>query len=330
MNRVIILEGPDGSGKTTLANHLVKLGFQYQHCGVPEEGVNLFTHYFLKLHRALLDGRDFVLDRLYLGETVYGPVMRGASRLTKVQRRLLHRYAQAEGVQEVICLPGYDACYQNWRLKESDYVDTTSRFNAIYDLYKDTLGDHGYDRYDYHGGALPVRSREPLPPGTIGSPKARFLFVGEQPNKRKAKRDLPFFADSASSGYLNEAIVAAGIREHDIALTNAVPLKYNVTTSGWRAASGWRDLNELVERLPNFQHAIALGIVAARACKQQGIPHVALPHPSYWKRFRSSESNQYTSMIGESCESSIKQYLQCVAPVAVGRNDQGKEVLTAR
>ncbi len=44
MGRVVILEGPDGSGKTTLAKELVKSGFTYKHMGVPDEGTDLMAN----------------------------------------------------------------------------------------------------------------------------------------------------------------------------------------------------------------------------------------------------------------------------------------------
>lgn len=76
----IILEGPDGAGKTYTANILVtKYGYSYRHEGPPPQGLDLLTHF-----EVLLESypQPFVLDRSAIGEIVYGPILRGRALLT--------------------------------------------------------------------------------------------------------------------------------------------------------------------------------------------------------------------------------------------------------
>jgi thymidylate kinase len=82
---LIVIEGCDGSGKTTVANELVRLGWEsgfrtrLSHCGPP--GKNPFDEYTTIIDR--YDGAELlVCDRLHVGEWIYGPVLRGGSRIT--------------------------------------------------------------------------------------------------------------------------------------------------------------------------------------------------------------------------------------------------------
>lgn len=75
---VIVLEGCDGAGKTTIADHLVACyGFQFVHSSRAPDDVDL-----LQRHLAIIatPGR-LALDRSFVSELVYGPVFHRRSRL---------------------------------------------------------------------------------------------------------------------------------------------------------------------------------------------------------------------------------------------------------
>lgn len=76
---VVILEGCDGVGKTTLAVTLAQRhGYQLVHATRSPEGVDLAERY-----RAILSWPGpLVLDRCFVSELVYGPLLHGRSRLT--------------------------------------------------------------------------------------------------------------------------------------------------------------------------------------------------------------------------------------------------------
>ncbi|MEV4081421.1 hypothetical protein AB0J43_14200 [Nonomuraea fuscirosea] len=79
---VIILEGYDGVGKTTYATALTThYGYQRVHADRTPEGVNLFQRHQTIL---ALPGR-LVLDRSFISELVYGPLLHGRCRLTASQ-----------------------------------------------------------------------------------------------------------------------------------------------------------------------------------------------------------------------------------------------------
>ena len=184
---LIILEGPDGAGKTTLANELEKCGCAYVHFGVPPLGEDLFK-WFLK---PLLDAREFqsvVFDRLHLSDRIYGPLMRGDSPLTELHERLIERYLYARGGQVVICLPPWRTVLNNWlKNQENEYVDTPGKLRKIYGGYYRLLrSERSYMAFDYtrqnvatYAKALCEMKNYELPDTYVGSTSARFFFVTE-------------------------------------------------------------------------------------------------------------------------------------------------------
>ena len=88
---ICVFEGPDGSGKSTLVAELARQ-FGEERTSVwcrgpfPEDG-NPWTEYFHPLS-GLYPSADWlvVMDRWHIGELVYGPLLRGGSRLSAPQR----------------------------------------------------------------------------------------------------------------------------------------------------------------------------------------------------------------------------------------------------
>lgn len=76
---VIVLEGCDGTGKTTLAGALgSQHGYTIIHSGRTPESTDLAGRY----RQLLCTPGKIVLDRSFISELVYGPLFHGGSRLT--------------------------------------------------------------------------------------------------------------------------------------------------------------------------------------------------------------------------------------------------------
>ena len=93
---LIVLDGCDGAGKTTLAAALAnRHGHSLVHAALTPAGTDLFAKY----HAILARPGPQVLDRSFVSELVYGPLDRGHSRLTFAQAaRLAIAAAQRGGI----------------------------------------------------------------------------------------------------------------------------------------------------------------------------------------------------------------------------------------
>jgi hypothetical protein len=151
----LILDGPDGAGKSFLAQDLGKQGFRYEHHGLyPDDGPEtLYRRYEMSIIAASFV--ETVVDRCYLSEFVYGLVMRGKCRLHDVNLAELVRLCNVHKVRQVICLPPWATAFANWTVKneaKADYVDRADKYKKIYDMYDNLADSLGIEVYDYTTG----------------------------------------------------------------------------------------------------------------------------------------------------------------------------------
>jgi hypothetical protein len=283
---IVILEGPDGAGKTVTAQRLAdRLSLAYHHEGVPPPG-DLLEHYGATLDK--LRGKDVVIDRFARGELVYGPIMRGRSRLDDEAWHIMQRLYRAVNAVEVLCLPPYEVCHKNWSSGRPEYVEKAWQYKNVYERFYVLRGDQFIYDYTNPGGfeqlvkiISTVGLASPLPKNMVGNLFYIYLIVGEQGANPQATHDLPFFSTLNSSNYLNKQLSAAGYREDELAFINA--FQHDGTPNRLPLQSG--------------QVTIALGAYAAAECRRQGLVPHDLPHPQYWKRFFASKYDEYTEML---------------------------------
>lgn len=296
MGRVVILEGPDGGGKTTLARQLVERGFVYKHEGPPPLGEDLIAYYLKILNDSVEASFDTVHDRLWLGERIYGPTCRGIDRLGPEGQILFNRIHTAKNVLQIICLPSFEIALENYEAKimeKSDYLKSLNKWKEVYEAYKDWATNNSAEVIDYtnkydncvsilnHFSVEEMLHFRCFPKGMVGNPSAKYLFIGDQPNHESI--DIPFHAVNGSSGYLNKAISMAGIEESELALSNA----YGPRGRDFHA------LGSILISVPHVEKIFLLGNEAVKwfnsdlnsgvkvPCKVY-----SLPHPSYLKRFK--------------------------------------------
>lgn len=295
---IIILEGPDGTGKTTLAKCLSDTyGFRYVHTGPPKDD-NALEAYGRTLYDARREAGDVVIDRLHVGERIYGPILRSSDKLEREGEVLIHRLTSAYGARLIFCLPPYETAFENWRKRheeDNELVTKAATYKAIYHAYANLRQDIFYSSalwWDYTMMDVKTSAEvlvyltkqgDVCPIDVIGSPSAKFLFVGEQANQEYL--DLPFFALNGSSRYLNDCIEDAGYQENEIAFVNAKRLN----GSGVHLSAIHKTLKE--------PKVIALGNVSRDLLGDQGVPHVYISHPAYWKRFYSTRRDEYVKRL---------------------------------
>jgi hypothetical protein len=298
---ILVLEGADGTGKTFLAKELEKRGYRYEHESQPPTD-DLFEHYTRKLLSAR--GQRVCFDRLHVGELIYGPVMRGKSLITIEQMRLLNRLLYSMGGKLIFCDTSDYKIQGNWlKRKGQEYVDRVDKILDIAAKYRQCFDqeftDHDTIAYDYCGSYFLERIKQFFPydaapdflkrraclPGVIGSPEAKFLFIGERVNEKLSfGEDLAFYSMENSAGFLNRCLWDAGYPEFEVSFTNAIAL-----------GGCPRNLYALWQR--GLPVVIALGKVAHQACVNQAVPHLAAPHPQFVKRFEAKKRGSYVELL---------------------------------
>lgn len=141
---IIILEGPDGAGKTTLAAklrdalqqtgmvHMIKHG---PYIGVEPE--HICKIFFRGMASALTYDDHVIMDRSWLSEPIYAQIYRNApSRVDIQRRRMLERAALSRGAVVINCRPSFETCAKTFQSRADDeYLDDTKQLRQVYDEY---------------------------------------------------------------------------------------------------------------------------------------------------------------------------------------------------
>lgn len=154
---IVILEGADNAGKTTLARHLVSTyGARYLHLGPYENVWRWHLGAYLRAARLAASGYNVVVDRHWVSEIAYGNVYRDGSRYP-VAARCLDRLWLRVGAIQVLCAPldsrrqGREHYQRDLERKGNVYARDRHRdVSRVIDYYKKLrVGDPKYDADDY-------------------------------------------------------------------------------------------------------------------------------------------------------------------------------------
>lgn len=285
--RLIILEGPDGGGKSTLAAALAdEFKARVIHHG-PYLGERRIAHHYLRsVYRALYGNQTIIMDRSWVSEPIYGAAMRGgANRISVHERRILERLALRADAVVLNVRPTFATCEKVWRSRRGEeYVNRAETLKAVY---------AGYFNLDKNESALPIirynreaatvngvvtmlraLPKSPPPdevPGIGRYRKGVTLLVGEKMGGEPLRRDLPFIGRSGCSPWLSELLDEHGVLESSLYWVNAFYLGVSTNLS-------------FIEDLKP-KTVIALGQTARFRLLESQHPFLFLPHPQFWKRF---------------------------------------------
>lgn len=132
---ILILEGPDGAGKTTLANKIsLMTGWKIQHFSYPKNQDDIDKMYMMYVD-AIKGAGNIIFDRCWYSDMTYGPVMRGAATITYPQMFDLERLVAKKGGMVVFCTDSKAALWQRISQRGDDYITSRDKFNEICDNY---------------------------------------------------------------------------------------------------------------------------------------------------------------------------------------------------
>ncbi len=283
---ITIVEGPDGAGKSTLADELAyrwpsDLGRHHQ--GPFYQ--NVLTETLHAVSRELYHHPHVICDRLHLGERIYGPVYRQHDMLGDAGQRVLERALLGLGqVAQVICYPPYESVEASWLSREQlEMLDDVDQLSQTYRLYKTRGSMLPTTTYDWTRQTVEqladelvtIRSPGNHGPGVGWFEHTSVLIVGEQINADQVNVNqpgpaLPFVSTNGCSAWLSEKLT--GVDERWLYWVNAL------------APDGKPEDPAFIERL-NPLGIIGLGTVAHDWLTAHGFEHERLDHPQFSKRF---------------------------------------------
>ena len=293
MLRIIIVEGPDGAGKSTLiralhqrfpAAHLIHHG--------PLPGLTEIAPIY---HDAITANAGLtIIDRAWVSEMIYGAVCRdGQDRVGLAYRRMLERVALGRGVLEILCLPSMRTCERVFLARQDDeYPTSVEQLRHVYShyqVYAATRARLPRVTYNYttsstedliHTVGLSIGWPVNLGPGSGAFIPGNLLLVGDRLSEADGTTSYPFvsYHKQGCSVWVTIQVAAAGIKERDLYWINARTVDNQKTSKApWLAALQPRCI-------------IAMGDLAQGWARDTGYRVIKVPHPAYWRRFHHAET----------------------------------------
>jgi hypothetical protein len=292
----IIIEGPDGSGKTTLAEAFVAEGYGYQKFGPPEyEPVD---YYLDAIRKKAREGRPIVLDRAHPSSFVYGVIFRGMDDLspfdhwtidgTLMAHNSILLYARTEDKASTDAVldsrPPRDEDARTFEVPEA-----RDAVRALYDMYMQQMASLPMLWYDFTAEGMFER--------IVADAKGMVDHFGSIPD--------PFDGVECFGNRYSPGICFAG--------ANPTEFLYRALSAAGagKPVDDRPTLNKIciVERLPHdfrppetwtTTHFVSLSDEAHHDLNRLGLRHSVLPGPDLVQRTRYKDVSRYgRSLVGD-------------------------------
>jgi hypothetical protein len=291
---IICLEGPDGGGKSTLADSISQFLGGPNRAPIIKRGPlkqDPLEEYVTDLWRASGAGENVILDRWHVGELVYGPLLRGGSQLRPAMARHVELLMDRLGVARVVLSPPLDVLHSRVAERGDDLVDVDQlpTLKSFYDDYAAREGWFVPDQSDYHLvqnvvtlGATLQRATEPLDAFTsyVGPIRPKTLLVGESRDKVEFPSAFTPFVGSTSE------LLLTGLEKAGMTSQYGMADVYN------------ENLTELHNTLGN-PRVIALGRSTFRRCQTAGLDPIWLGHPEVMRVMFDSNPVEWLAFANE-------------------------------
>jgi len=300
---MIIIEGPDGSGKSTLVQYLRReLGRTVMKPYYPK--VNQLSYY---LHSGPLYN-GYLLERYYLSEVVYPRFKLNRDPMEDWKQYLIEAALYQYAPVIFYLRPDRETIVANIKRRGDDYVSESevdlmlseydkaikrSHIPSIqYDYTKDKVDNKieealelHFENYDVTEGFHKfLSSGNCLKEGGI-------MFIGDEPSNKSVGEGYirAFLSDKGSPAFLHQVLCEAGVYEKEMPYFTNWGKGFDNNDDRFNA------LNDEINML-NPRKVICLGNEVAEKC---GIAGGVIEHPSFVKRFSSKDYSWYVDKIKE-------------------------------
>lgn len=134
---IYILEGPDGGGKTTLAERLSSMTrVNIAHFSYPKDNDEV-AKMFVMYQDFIKSSGNIIIDRCWYSDMCYGPIMRDGATITYPQMYQLERLAANKGAMIIYCTDTKAALWSRATERGEEYMTSRDKFNAVCDAYEE-------------------------------------------------------------------------------------------------------------------------------------------------------------------------------------------------
>lgn len=300
---IFTLEGPDLAGKSTLADELEKQFLEHNVAvtrmkrGPLKPNQDPLTEYLVPLQD--YDGNGaWILDRWHLGELIYGPILRGASRLSIAQALYIELAMRSLNARQVHVTAPQEILSRRYASRGDDLIELEVLL-TIRQHYYEAIGAffpwywaintdmHSAATYAVNLTTIQVTgptvphlrwTQGTLPAEYLGGPRPKVLLLGDRQAAGSAtlKRPAvvwPFAPWNGTSGHwLFNAMLAAGVKIYDVGIINACDRHPSRLNAVWQALGQ--------------PPVITLGLNSRKSTEAAQVPIANhIPHPQFARRF---------------------------------------------
>lgn len=161
--KIFLLEGPDGAGKSTLADQLNLLAgnvyVEHLHFSQPK-GDDIWAEYGEPIAaacariNAIDENGWLIIDRLHISEKVYGPIFRGRIAGKRWQWRKLEEFLDTLPITRLYVSPGWKTVMQRFLSRGDDFVVSDQLYDIHRKYYRLLGNDPKWFRIDSAGQRL--------------------------------------------------------------------------------------------------------------------------------------------------------------------------------
>jgi hypothetical protein len=287
---MILVEGVDGSGKTTLVKKLSEYvsGFITSHEGPPPK--DSFKHYLKQVQE---DNRRVLKDRFHIGECIYPIIKQGGRKpLNEAQVTMLELALLSTGSLLVFCTASDDFIKKSFKEKGEDFITFDQALNvrrmyfglvnqsrlpfAMYMPETDNTESFINNLLSWYDTRLRA-SAETYDFKSIGEAPADIMIVGDRVNDRKSTgRQLAFVSHQGSGLFLCSMLN----NKTTYYLTNAVKTMH--------LDDNLEALNDEI-KIVKPRKIVGMGNAAKHHLDILKVIYEPTFHPQYWKRFKTRE-----------------------------------------